>query len=227
MLLHVPNVLTKDQVSEIRKIIDEADWADGSITAGTQSAKTKNNRQLSEDGLAAQKARGIVLQALSINAQFLTGALPKKIYPPLFNRYDGSNNSFGNHIDNSVRTHAATGRHVRTDVSCTLFLSEPEDYEGGELVIEDTYGSQSIKLAAGDMVLYPSSSVHRVQAVTKGSRVACFFWTESMVRSDDQRRLLYDLDMSILSLRESQGDTDELVKLTGTYHNLLRMWADV
>mgnify|MGYP000013414400 CR=1 FL=1 len=227
MLLHVPNVLTKDQVSEIRKIIDDTDWADGSITAGTQSAKTKNNRQLPEDGAAAQKARNIVLQALSINAKYLTGALPKKIYPPLFNRYDGSNNSFGNHIDNSVRTHAATGRHVRTDVSCTLFLSEPEDYEGGELVIEDTYGSQSIKFAAGDMVLYPSSSVHRVQPVTKGSRVACFFWTESMVRSDEQRRLLYDLDMTILSLRESQGDTDESVKLTGTYHNLLRMWADV
>jgi PKHD-type hydroxylase len=227
MLLHVPNVLAKDQVSEIRKIIDEADWADGSITAGTQSAKTKNNRQLPEDGAVAQKARNIVLQALSINAKYLTGALPKKIYPPLFNRYDGSNNSFGNHIDNSVRTHAATGRHVRTDVSCTLFLSEPEDYEGGELVIEDTYGSQSIKFAAGDMVLYPSSSVHRVQPVTKGSRVACFFWTESMVRSDEQRRLLYDLDMTILSLRESQGDSDELVKLTGTYHNLLRMWADV
>jgi PKHD-type hydroxylase len=207
MLLHVPNVLTRDQVSEIRKIIDEADWADGSITAGTQSAKAKNNRQLPEDGAAAQKARNIVLQALSINAKYLTGALPKKIYPPLFNRYDGSNNSFGNHIDNSVRTHAATGRHVRTDVSCTLFLSEPEDYEGGELVIEDTYGSQSIKFSAGDMVLYPSSSVHRVQPVTKGSRLACFFWTESMVRSDEQRRLLYDLDMTILSLRESQGDT--------------------
>ena len=227
MLLHVPKVLTKNQVSEIRQIIDEADWADGSITAGTQSAKTKNNRQLPEDGVTAQKARNIVLQALAINAKYLTGALPKRIYPPLFNRYDGSNNSFGNHIDNSVRTHAATGRHVRTDVSCTLFLSEPEDYQGGELVIEDTYGSQSIKFAAGDMVLYPSSSVHRVQPVTKGSRVACFFWTESMVRSDEQRRLLYDLDMTILSLREAQGDTDESVKLTGVYHNLLRMWADV
>lgn len=227
MLSHIPSVLTKNQVSEIRKIIDEADWANGSITAGTQSAKTKNNRQLPEDGVASQKARSIVLQALALNAKFLTGALPKKIYPPLFNRYDGLNNSFGNHIDNAVRTHVATGRHVRTDLSSTLFLSEPEDYEGGELVIEDTNGSQTIKFSAGDMVLYPSSSVHRVQPVTKGSRVACFFWTESMVRSDEQRRLLYDLDLSILSLRESQGDTDESVKLTGVYHNLLRMWADV
>ncbi|MBU3542971.1 Fe2+-dependent dioxygenase [Polynucleobacter sp. MWH-Loch1C5] len=227
MLLHIPQVLTQQEIMKVRQIIDAADWADGSITAGTQSAKNKNNRQLPEDHPLTEEARQIVLRALSMNALYLTGALPKKIYPPLFNRYDGQQNSFGNHIDNSVRTHAATGRHVRTDVSCTLFLSEPEDYEGGELIIEDTYGSQAIKFAAGDMVLYPSSSVHRVEPVTSGSRIACFFWTESMIRPDEQRRLLYDLDMTIMQIRERYGDTPESIRLTGTYHNLLRMWADV
>ena len=227
MLLHIPQVLTKPQVKEIRQIIDHADWADGVITAGSQSAKAKNNTQLPEDGDDCKKARTIVLHALATNDLFLTGALPKRIYPPLFNRYTGQKNAFGNHIDNSVRTHAATGRHVRTDVSCTLFLTEPEDSDGGELVIEDTYGSQKIKFAAGDMVLYPSSSVHRVEPVTRGARIACFFWTESMVRADEQRRLLYDLDMAIIELRKAHGDTDEAIRLTGVYHNLLRMWADV
>ena len=227
MLLHIPQVLTKPQVKDIRQIIDHADWADGVITAGSQSAKAKNNTQLPEDGDDCKKARTIVLHALATNDLYLTGALPKRIYPPLFNRYAGQKNAFGNHIDNSVRTHAATGRHVRTDVSCTLFLTEPEDYEGGELVIEDTYGNQKIKFAAGDMVLYPSSSVHRVEPVTRGARISCFFWTESMVRSDEQRRLLYDLDMSIIELRKAHGETDEAIRLTGVYHNLLRMWADV
>jgi PKHD-type hydroxylase len=227
MLLQIPQVLTKKQVKDIRQIIDNADWADGVITAGSQSAKAKNNTQLPEDGDDCKKARTIVLHALATNDLFLTGALPKRIYPPLFNRYTGQKNAFGNHIDNSVRTHAATGRHVRTDVSCTLFLTEPEDYEGGELVIEDTYGSQKVKFAAGDMVLYPSSSVHRVEPVTRGARISCFFWTESMVRSDEQRRLLYDLDMSIIGLRKEHGESDESIRLTGVYHNLLRMWADV
>lgn len=227
MLLQIPQVLSKQQVREIRQIIDDADWADGLITAGSQSAKAKNNTQLPEDGDACKKARTVVLHALATNDLFLTGALPKRIYPPLFNRYTGEKNAFGNHIDNSVRTHAATGRHVRTDVSCTLFLTEPGDYDGGELVIEDTYGAQRIKFAAGDMVLYPSSSVHRVEPVTRGARISCFFWTESMVRSDEQRRLLYDLDMSIIELRKTHGETDEAIRLTGVYHNLLRMWADV
>ena len=156
---------------------------------------------------------------------FFTGALPKKIFPPLFNRYDGTANAFGNHIDNSVRTWAATGAHVRTDLSATLFLSDPDEYDGGELVIEDTFGTQAIKLAAGDMILYPSSSVHRVEAVTRGTRLASFFWIESMVRDDAQRRLLFDMDMAILALRESAGDSETSVKLTGCYHNLMRMWA--
>ena len=171
-------------------------------------------------------ARAIVLDALGRSALFITGALPRKTYPPLFNRYDGASNAFGNHIDNSVRTSPVTGAWVRTDLSATLFLSEPAEYDGGELVIEDTFGSQSVKLAAGDLILYPASSVHRVEPVTRGCRLAAFFWIESMVRDDAQRRLLFDLDMSILSLRGTDGDTPPVVKLTGCYHNLLRMWAD-
>lgn len=227
MLLHVENLLTKDQLSEVRKIINHANWVNGSITAGTQSAKVKNNFQLPEDGVESQKARAIVLGALAGNAEFLTGALPKKIYPPLFNKYEGANNRFGNHIDNAVRTHAASGRHVRTDISCTLFLADPNEYEGGELVIEDAYGDQKIKFGAGDMVMYPGSSVHRVEPVIKGARISCFFWVESMVRGDDQRRVLYDLDNSIYQLRKVEDGTPEIIRLTGVYHNLMRMWSDV
>jgi PKHD-type hydroxylase len=206
--------------------VEGADWADGKITAGTQSEQVKNNRQLAEDAEASLAARAIVLDALGRSALFITGALPKKTYPPLFNRYDGASNAFGNHIDNSVRTSPISGAWVRTDLSATLFLSEPSDYDGGELVIEDTFGSQSVKLAAGDLILYPASSVHRVEPVTRGCRLAAFFWVESMVRDDAQRRLLFDLDMSILTLRQTDGDTPPVVKLTGCYHNLLRMWAD-
>lgn len=227
MLLRVPSVLSKAQVHEVRKIIDSAAWADGSITAGTQSAKAKKNFQLPEDGLESQKARTIVLEALAANAEYLTGALPKKIYPPLFNKYEGTNNKFGNHIDNAVRTHAASGKHVRTDISCTLFLTDLSEYEGGELVIEDTFGEQRIKFNAGDMVMYPGSSVHRVEPVSKGARIACFFWTESMIRLDEQRRALYDLDNAIYQLRQVKDGTPEIIRLTGVYHNLMRMWADV
>ncbi len=227
MLLRVPSVLSKAQVHGVRKIIDSATWADGSITAGTQSAKAKKNFQLPEDGLESQKARNIVLEALAANAEYLTGALPKKIYPPLLNKYEGANNKFGNHIDNAVRTHAASGKHVRTDISCTLFLTDPSEYEGGELVIEDTFGEQRIKFDAGDMVMYPGSSVHRVEPVTKGSRIACFFWTESMIRLDEQRRALYDLDNAIYQLRQVKDGTPEIIRLTGVYHNLMLMWANV
>ena len=167
------------------------------------------------------------MEALAGNAEFLTGALPKKIYPPLFNKYEGASNRFGSHIDNAVRTHAASGKHVRTDISCTLFLTDPSEYEGGELVIEDTFGEKRIKLEAGDMVMYPGSSVHRVEPVTKGARISCFFWTESMIRGDDQRRVLYDLDNAIYQLRKVEDGTPEVIRLTGVYHNLMRMWSDV
>ena len=226
MLLRVPEVLSPSALARCRAIVEGADWADGKITAGTQSEQVKNNRQLPEDSESAHAARAIVLDALGRSALFITGALPKKTYPPLFNRYDGASNAFGNHIDNSVRTSPVTGAWVRTDLSATLFLSEPSEYDGGELVIEDTFGSQSVKLAAGDLILYPASSVHRVEPVTRGCRLAAFFWVESMVRDDAQRRLLFDLDMSILTLRGADGDTPPVVRLTGCYHNLLRMWAD-
>ena len=240
MLLRIPHVLTPEELAQVRQLVLSADWADGRITAGSQSGSVKNNRQLPEELPAAQQARHIVSVALARNPQFVTGALPKSVYPPLFNRYSGSANFFGNHVDNAIRTHAATARHVRTDIAVTLFLSDTESYEGGELVVEDTYGEQRIKLTAGDLVMYPGTTVHRVEPVTRGERLACFFWIESMVRSDAQRRLLYDMDMAITALRRQNlaqntqlsqnplnGEWPEVVKLTGCYHNLLRMWADV
>ena len=237
MLLRIPQVLTPDELAQIRQLILGADWADGRNTAGSQSGSVKNNLQLPEDLPAAQQARHLVSVALALNPMFVTGALPKSVYPPLFNRYGGGaeTNHFGNHIDNAVRTHAATARHVRTDISCTLFLSDPASYDGGELVVQDTYGEQRIKFEAGDLVMYPGTSVHRVEPVTRGERLACFFWIESMVRADAQRRLLYDMDMAITGLRRQDqarsapgaSDSPEVVRLTGCYHNLLRMWADV
>jgi PKHD-type hydroxylase len=226
MLLRIPQALSPDELHQVRHLLRNADWVDGRVTAGSQSASVKNNRQLPEDSTAGQQARHIVSVALARNPLFVTGALPKTVYPPLFNRYAGDSNAFGDHIDNAIRTHAATGTHVRTDIACTLFLSEPDAYDGGELVVQDTYGAQRIKFAAGDLVMYPGTSVHRVEPVTRGERLACFFWIESMVRQDAQRRLLFDMDMAILDLRRAGGDTAEVVKLTGCYHNLLRMWAD-
>jgi PKHD-type hydroxylase len=240
MLLKIPKVLTPEELAQVRQLILGADWTDGRITAGSQSGSVKNNLQLPEELPTAQEARHIVSVALARNPLFVTGALPKSVYPPLFNRYSGDANSFGNHIDNAVRTHAATARHVRTDISCTLFLSDAESYDGGELVVQDTYGEQRLKFAAGDLVMYPGTSVHRVEPVTRGERLACFFWVESMVRSDAQRRLLYDMDMAITALRRQDmalntelggspvnGERPEVVTLTGCYHNLLRMWADL
>ena len=235
MLLRIQQALEPDELALVQQLILAADWADGRLTAGSQSGSVKNNLQLPEDLPAAQEARHIVSRALARNPMFVTGALPKSVYPPLFNRYSGQTNHFGNHIDNAVRTHAATARHVRTDISCTLFLSDPASYDGGELVVQDTYGEQRIKFEAGDLVLYPGTSVHRVESVTRGERLACFFWIESMVRQDDQRRLLYEMDMAITSLRQKDQDrlptgsaeSAEVVRLTGCYHNLLRMWAEV
>ncbi len=227
MLLHVPEVLPHDALAKLRQITADAVWTDGRITAGTQSEKTKNNLQIPAEAPASQEAGKIVLDCLGKSALFFTAALPKRIFPPLFNCYTGTTNVFGNHVDNAVRTFRATGEHVRTDLSATLFLSDPSDYDGGELVIEGSFGTQSIKLPAGDLILYPGTSVHRVEPVTRGARVASFFWIESMVREDSRRQLLFDLDMSILGLRGGVGDTPEVVRLTGCYHNLLRMWASV
>jgi PKHD-type hydroxylase len=225
MLLKIPAALNADELREVRALLARAPWADGKATAGDQSAQAKNNRQVPETAPEAEQARHIVSTALARNPMFVTGALPKKVYPPLFNRYGGDANNFGSHIDNAIRTHAATARHVRTDIACTLFLCDPVSYDGGELVVQDTYGEQRVKFDAGDLVMYPGTSVHRVEPVTRGERIACFFWIESMVRRDDQRRLLYDLDMAILALRRQHGDNAQTVQLTGCYHNLLRMWS--
>jgi PKHD-type hydroxylase len=233
MLLHIPHVLTAEQVAECRRQLDAAEWLDGRITAGHQSAQAKNNAQLAEDSPVARQLGQMILQALERNPLFLAGALPLKIFPPLFNRYAGGQ-SFGNHVDNAMRQVRAAGndaspgapRWVRTDLSATLFLSEPSEYDGGELMIDDTYGSHSVKLPAGDMVLYPSSSLHRVQPVTRGARLASFFWIQSMVRDDAQRTLLFDLDLAIQRLGADVAGHPALVQLTGVYHNLLRRWAD-
>lgn len=225
MLLRIPNVLNPEELAKLQDLMAKANWVDGKVTAGTQSAQVKRNMQLPEESEVAETSRKIVLQALSRNALFFSAALPKKIYPPLFNQYrEGMD--FGAHIDNAVRTHALTGNHVRTDISSTLFISPPESYEGGELVIEDTYGVQSVKLPAGDMVLYPGTSLHHVRPVSKGARIACFFWTQSMIRDDGQRTLLFDMDAAISSLRQEHGDSAAVIRLTGNYHNLIRMWAD-
>jgi PKHD-type hydroxylase len=225
MLLHIPKVLNDDELKALQSLMQQASWVDGKVTAGTQSAQVKRNIQLPETCAEAEQARQIVLKALSRNALFFSAALPKKIYPPLFNQYrDGMD--FGAHIDNAVRTHAISGTHVRTDISCTLFLVNPESYEGGELVIEDTFGQQMVKLTAGDMVLYPGTSLHHVRPVTSGVRIACFFWIQSMVRDDAQRTLLFDMDAAISTLREQIGDNAAVIGLTGNYHNLIRMWAD-
>ena len=227
MLLHISEVLTPDELSRLRKLVISADWVDGKVTAGTQSAQVKRNLQLPEESRDAEAARAIVLKALNRNGLFFSAALPKKIYPPLFNQYQ-QDMDFGAHIDNAVRTHAMSGLHVRTDISSTLFITGPDEYEGGELVVEDTYGQHTVKLPAGDMVLYPGTSLHHVRPVTEGARFACFFWTQSMIRSDAQRTMLFDMDASIVSLREKVGDNDPaVVRLTGQYHNLIRMWADV
>ena len=230
MLVHVPEVLSAAELQQARDLLSDAPWADGGVTAGVQSAQVKNNQQLPQAHALTQALQQLVMAGLNRHPTFFSAALPKKVFPPLFNRYGGTANAFGNHVDNAVRFITSgphTGQRVRTDVSCTLFLAEPESYDGGELVIEDTYGSQRVKLAAGDLVLYPGTSVHRVEPVTRGARVGCFFWIESMVRSDEQRRLLHEMDQHLMHLRRTVGETDAgVIGLTGTYHNLLRLWAD-
>ncbi|HOY86118.1 MAG: Fe2+-dependent dioxygenase [Methylotenera sp.] len=226
MLLQIPNVLNGEEILKAKKLIAEAQWVDGKVTAGTQAATVKNNQQLPESAPQIMALRQLVLVALNRNALFFTAALPSKILPPFFNCYSGETNHYGFHVDNAMRMMPDGSGYVRADVSATLFLSEPEDYEGGELIIEDTFGRQSVKLKAGSLVVYPSSSVHEVTAVTKGARMACFMFIQSMVRDAEKRRLLYDMDMSLMQLRHTLGETEAVVHLTGVYHNLLRRWAE-
>ena len=229
MLLHIPQVLTADELAQARALLTDAPWADGRHTAGAQAATVKHNQQLPVGSAAAQALQALVLGALDRHPLFFSAALPKRVFPPLFNRYSGAANAFGNHVDNAVRfIPGRNAERLRTDISCTLFLADPASYDGGELVVQDTFGTHPVKLAAGDMVLYPGTSVHRVEPVTRGARLASFFWVESMVRSDAQRRLLFDMDSHLMQLRSSVGESDPaVIGLTGTYHNLLRLWADV
>ena len=225
MLLTLEGVLTPDDVREARRLLAGAAWEDGRATAGAQAVTVKNNQQLAQDGEPARALRALVLQGLERHATFFSAALPRNVFPPMFNRYAGAANSYGNHVDAAIR-YAPAGR-VRTDLSCTLFLCDPDEYEGGDLVVESAAGERRVKLPAGDMVLYPSTSVHRVEPVTRGARVASFFWVQSMVRSEEQRRLLFEMDRALMHLRSTVGEMDAgVVALTGTYHNLLRLWAE-
>ncbi|MEO6390776.1 MAG: Fe2+-dependent dioxygenase [Pyrinomonadaceae bacterium] len=226
MLIQIPQVLSAVQVGQCRQLLETADWIDGRVTAGHQSARSKDNQQLPEDHPAALTMGDLILAALEGNPLFISVALPAKVFPPLFNRYRGGQ-SFGTHVDNAIRQVGGTEHRVRTDLSATLFLAEPDEYEGGELVVEDNYGVQKVKLAAGSLILYPASSLHHVTPVTLGARLASFFWIQSMVRDDGQRTLLFDLDMSIQRLSQDVSDHPSVVQLTGVYHNLLRRWADV
>ena len=229
MLICIPDVLSKADVADFRRIMDASDWEDGRSTAGAQSAMVKRNEQLPPDSEVARKLGNRVLSALTASPRFISAAIPLQIFPPLFNRYVASGgHHFGLHVDNAVRGDRLTGLRIRTDLSVTLFLSEPDEYDGGELVVDDLYGSHEIKLAAGDLVLYPASSLHLVTPVTRGMRVASFFWLQSMVRDAHARSLIFDLDTAIQALVERLGrDDPETVKLTGIYHNLIRYWAEV
>jgi PKHD-type hydroxylase len=225
MMIAIPDVLDPAALASVRAAIDAGEWTDGNATSGHQSALAKRNRQLAEGSEAARTAGTMVIEALQANPTFIAAALPAKIYPPLFNRYAGGE-AFGTHIDNAVRL-GAGGLRVRSDLSATLFLSEPDSYDGGELVVEDRAGAQPVKLRAGHMLLYPASSLHRVEPVTRGTRTACFFWVQSMIRDDGARRILFDLDNAVRQVAAEQGhDARAVIELTGVYHNLLRRWAE-
>ena len=226
MMLQIPEVLTRAEVARMRSLIDAEDWADGNATSGFQSALAKQNRQLPEGSPAAREAGAVILAALERSALFVSAALPARIYPPLFNRY-GVGDGFGDHIDNAIRQTRDGQVRIRTDLSATLFLTEPDDYDGGELTVDDTYGVHQVKLQAGGLILYPASSLHRVEAITRGARVSSFFWIQSLVREDAKRALLLDMDMAIQRAGLSLGQGDPaIVSLTGAYHNLLRLWAE-
>jgi PKHD-type hydroxylase len=226
MILQIPDVLNPDQVAHARRLLNEATWVDGRVTAGPQSARAKQNMQLAETDPVARQLGDQILGALQRSPLFIAAALPQRVFPPLFNRYRGGD-AFGNHVDNAIRHSVTTGQPIRTDLSATLFLAEPEEYDGGELMIEDTYGVHAAKLPAGHMILYPSTSLHHVKPVTSGARIASFFWVQSMVRDDGQRTLLFDLDTAIQRLTLDLPEHPAAVHLTAVYHNLLRRWADV
>jgi len=226
MLINIEGVFTSEEAAQIRAQLQRAAWIDGKVTAGLQSAQVKKNRQLAEDDPLAKSLGDVILQRLAHNNVFMSAALPGKIFPPLFNCYEGGE-AFGFHVDNAVRAITGTAERVRTDLSATLFFSEPDSYDGGELVIEDTFGTREVKLPAGHMVLYPGSSLHRVNPVTRGARISSFFWMQSLVREDAQRALLLDLDVAIQTLNRDVASHPSILQLTGVYHNLLRRWADV
>ena len=226
MMLHIPEVLTRDQVTRMRIALDSADWTDGRATVGPQGAQVKQNRQLPETSPLAVELGGVILASLARHALYISAALPGRTVPPLFNSYTGGEH-YGAHVDGAVRAVPGSALPLRTDLSCTLFLADPEEYDGGELVVMDTYGTHEVKLPAGDMILYPSSSVHKVEPVTRGVRVCSFFWVQSMVRDDARRAMLTEMDQTIQRLRQRIGDVDEVISLTSQYHNLLRMWAEV
>ena len=225
-MLAIPGLLSKEEVGRVRRIVDAAEWIDGNATSGVQSALAKHNEQLPEGSAAAREAGAIVLAALERSPLFIAGALPLKVFPPLFNRYAGGQR-FGTHVDNAIRILRGRDFRIRADLSATLFLEEPEAYDGGELTVEDAFGAHSVKQAAGDLVVYPASSLHHVTPVTRGARVACFFWLQSMGRDDGERRLLLQLDRAVQALVADRGNADAtVIALTGVYHNLLRKWAD-
>jgi PKHD-type hydroxylase len=226
MLVHIPHLLGQDQVAAMQSRLDAAAWADGRVTAGHQSAPAKSNLQLPQEDAATRELGEEVLRALEKSPRFISATLPRRVYPPLFNRYDTAM-SFGAHVDNAIRQIPGTPHRMRTDISATLFLSAPDQYDGGELIIEDTYGTHSVKHAAGDLVVYSATSVHRVLPVTRGTRTAAFFWIQSMVRDDGDRALLFDIDNSVRDLTRTGGQSESIVRLTACYHNLLRRWGDV
>lgn len=226
MLIHVPDVLTPVQVAEARRRLAAATWVDGKLTAGPQSARAKDNRQLAQDDPVARELGDLILQALQAHPVFVAAALPLRVFPPLFNSYSGGQ-SFGLHVDNAIRQVPGTPHRLRTDLSCTLFLTEPDEYDGGDLVIDDTYGAHSVKLPCGHLVLYPATSLHFVRPVTRGARVSAFFWIQSLVRNDADRTLLYELDEGIRGLPQTPEAQAAAVRLTGVYHNLVRRWAEI
>lgn len=226
MMLHIPNVLSPDQVARCRAMFERAQWVDGRTTAGVQASAIKRNLQIPEDDPEALACGQMILAALHRNALFMSAVLPHRILPPMFNRYD-EGMTFGSHVDNAIRRVRATGETLRTDVSTTLFLSDPEDYDGGDLVVEDTYGSHAVKLPAGDAIVYPATSLHHVTPVTRGARISSFFWTQSLIRNDGRRGLLFDMDMAIMRLNQDHPGHASAVQLTGVYHNLLREWSEV